>query len=44
MAEVFPNVPLRALTHEHGTLLSNEKAKALIGYEPQHSWREFLTV
>lgn len=44
MAEVFPNVPLRTLTHEHGTLLSNEKAKAMIGYVPQHSWREFLTV
>lgn len=44
MAEVFPNVPVRALTHNYGTLLSNEKAKAIIGYEPQHSWREFLTV
>jgi nucleoside-diphosphate-sugar epimerase len=44
MAEVYPDTPIRELTHEHGTLLSNEKAKQVIGYEPQHSWREFLTV
>ncbi|HLV37042.1 MAG TPA: NAD(P)-dependent oxidoreductase [Spirillospora sp.] len=44
MAAVYPNVPLRDLTHEHGTLLSNEKARRLLGYEPRHSWREFLTV
>ena len=44
MAEVYPNAEIRELTHEHGTLLSNEKAKAMLGYVPQHSWREFLTV
>ncbi|MAS36504.1 MAG: UDP-glucose 4-epimerase [Anaerolineaceae bacterium] len=44
MAEVYPGVPVRDLTHEYGTLLSNEKAKAMIGYDPQHSWREFLTI
>jgi nucleoside-diphosphate-sugar epimerase len=44
MAEVYPTVSVRALTHEYGTLLSNARAKAIIGYEPQHSWREFLTV
>ena len=44
MAEVFPNTPLRELTGEYGTLLSNQKAKKLIGYEPKHSWREFLTI
>lgn len=44
MAEVFPNVPVRELTHEYGTLESNEKAKAMLGYDPQHSWREFLSV
>lgn len=44
MAAEFPNVPVRELTHEYGTLESNEKAKAMLGYEPQHSWREFLSV
>ena len=44
MAEVFPHVPVRNLTHEYGTLLSNEKAKAMLGYEPKYSWRDYLTV
>jgi hypothetical protein len=35
---------VRELTHEYGTLESNEKARAMLGYDPQHSWREFLTV
>jgi nucleoside-diphosphate-sugar epimerase len=44
MAEVYPGVPVRALPHEYATLLSNEKARAMLGYQPQHSWREFLTI
>ena len=44
MAEVFSHVPVRNLTHEYGTLLSNEKAKAMLGYEPKYSWRDYLTV
>ncbi len=44
MAEVYPATPVRDLAHDYGTLLSNEKARAMLGYEPQHSWREFLTV
>ncbi|MBZ0304249.1 MAG: NAD(P)-dependent oxidoreductase [Anaerolineae bacterium] len=44
MAEVYPGVPVRTLTHPFGTLLSNEGAKRAIGYEPQHSWREFLSI
>ncbi len=44
MAAVYPDVPVRDLTHDYGTLLSNEKARRLIGYEPRHSWREFLTI
>jgi nucleoside-diphosphate-sugar epimerase len=41
-AQVFPDVPV---THEltaHETLLSIDKAKRLLGYEPQHSWRDEL--
>ncbi|MDX6514490.1 MAG: hypothetical protein QOH73_156 [Gaiellaceae bacterium] len=41
MAEAYPDVPLRAMP-EHGTLHSIEKARRLLGYEPQHSWRDVL--
>jgi nucleoside-diphosphate-sugar epimerase len=37
--EVFPGVPLREGTGEHETLLSIGKARRLLGYDPQHSWR-----
>lgn len=40
MAEVFPRVPVRELPHPRATLLSIEKARRLLGYEPEHSWRD----
>jgi nucleoside-diphosphate-sugar epimerase len=40
MAEVFPGVELRKELGEHETLLSIDKARRLLGYEPQHSWRD----
>ncbi len=40
MAEVFPNVPLREETGEFETLLAIDKARRLLGYAPQYSWRE----
>jgi len=42
VAEVFPNVETRSDLGEHDTLLSIAKARLLLGYEPQHSWREEL--
>jgi nucleoside-diphosphate-sugar epimerase len=38
-AEVFPDVEVRGELGEHQTLLSIEKARRLLGYEPEHSWR-----
>jgi nucleoside-diphosphate-sugar epimerase len=38
VAEIFPSVPLREVG-EHETLLSIDKARRVLGYEPQHSWR-----
>ncbi|MHA7268664.1 NAD-dependent epimerase/dehydratase family protein [Arthrobacter sp. HLT1-20] len=38
-AEVFPNVKLRQELGEHQTLLSIDKAKQLLGFVPEHSWR-----
>jgi nucleoside-diphosphate-sugar epimerase len=39
MAEVFPDVPLRGKVDGTTTLLSIEKARRVLGYEPEHSWR-----
>ena len=40
MAEVFPDVEGRSDLDEHQTLLSIDKARRILGYEPQHSWRD----
>ena len=40
--EVFPGVPLRREVGEFDSLLSSDRAREAIGYEPQHSWRDHL--
>ena len=42
MAEVFPNVPHKTPLSPSGTLLSIEKAKRMLDYNPQHSWRNHV--
>ncbi|MCK6580075.1 MAG: NAD(P)-dependent oxidoreductase [Anaerolineae bacterium] len=39
MAEVFPGVPLKAGTGDHDTLLSVDKARRMLGYQPGRWWR-----
>lgn len=39
-AEYFPEIPVTRELGEHETLLSIEKARRLLGYEPQHTWRQ----
>jgi nucleoside-diphosphate-sugar epimerase len=39
MAEIYPGVPLAQGASGNETLLSIEKARRLLGYQPQHSWR-----
>jgi UDP-glucose 4-epimerase len=39
VAEVFPDVPVTRELGEHDTLLSIEKARRVLGYNPHHSWR-----
>jgi nucleoside-diphosphate-sugar epimerase len=39
-AELFPDVPLAADVGPNETLLSIDKARRLLGYEPRHSWRD----
>jgi nucleoside-diphosphate-sugar epimerase len=40
-AEVFPNVKVVKELGEHETMLSIDKAKRLLGYAPEHSWRTY---
>jgi nucleoside-diphosphate-sugar epimerase len=40
LAEVFPGVPLTRDVGEFGTLLAIDRARAVLGWEPAHSWRD----
>ena len=42
LAEVFPNLPQIGDVGEHTTLLNIDKAKKVLGYAPQYSWREYV--
>lgn len=39
MSEVYPDVPLREVEGRE-TLLSIDKARRMLGYAPEHSWRD----
>ena len=40
-AEVFPNVTVTKELGEHETMLSIDKARRLLGFEPEHTWRTY---
>jgi nucleoside-diphosphate-sugar epimerase len=40
LADVFPDVALTRPVGPHETLLSIDKARRVLGYEPLHSWRD----
>jgi nucleoside-diphosphate-sugar epimerase len=40
IAEVFPGVPTVGSFGENDSLLSIEKARRLLGYDPKHTWRD----
>jgi nucleoside-diphosphate-sugar epimerase len=42
-AEYFPGVPVTKVLGEHETMLGIDKARRLLGFEPQHSWRDETT-
>lgn len=42
VAEQFPDVPITKDLGEHETLLCIDKARRVLGYEPQYSWRDAL--
>ncbi|BCW83658.1 UDP-glucose 4-epimerase [Arthrobacter sp. NicSoilE8] len=39
-AEVFPGVDVVKELQQHETMLSIDKARRLLGFEPEHSWRD----
>jgi nucleoside-diphosphate-sugar epimerase len=43
MAEVYPEVPLRRNVAGRETLLAIDRARALLGYEPEYSWKEAVS-
>jgi nucleoside-diphosphate-sugar epimerase len=42
MAEVFPTVPMRRAVEGRETLLSIDRARRLLGYEPAHRWADHV--
>jgi len=42
LAEVFPGVPLTRDVGEFGTLLAIDRARQVLGFEPDHSWRDHV--
>jgi nucleoside-diphosphate-sugar epimerase len=43
MAEVFPDVPLRRSIEGRETLLGIDRARELLGYEPEHGWQDHVS-
>ena len=43
MADVFPTVPLRRPVNGRETLLSIERARRTLGYEPTHRWEDHVS-
>jgi nucleoside-diphosphate-sugar epimerase len=44
LAEVFPGVRLTRDVGEFGTLLAIDRAREVLGFHPEHSWRDHVTV
>jgi nucleoside-diphosphate-sugar epimerase len=42
LAEVFPGVKLTRDVGEHGTLLAIDRAREVLGFNPEHSWRDHI--
>ncbi|MDG7012074.1 MAG: NAD(P)-dependent oxidoreductase [Nitrososphaerota archaeon] len=40
LASAFPRVPVKRRLGRNETLLSIDKARRVLGYEPEHSWRD----
>jgi nucleoside-diphosphate-sugar epimerase len=43
MAEVYPEVPLKRPIVGRETLLAIDRAREMLGYEPEHTWKDHVT-
>ncbi len=43
LARFFPNVPLSRPVEPFESLLSNRKAREMLGFQEQHNWRRYVT-
>ena len=39
---VFPNIKIKGDIEEHKTLLNIDKAKKILGFKPEYSWRNIV--
>ena len=39
---VFPNIKIKGDIEDHQTLLNNSKAKKILGFQPEYSWRNLV--
>ena len=37
--KVFPNIKIKGEIGKNKTLLSNDKAKKILGFKPEYSWK-----
>jgi nucleoside-diphosphate-sugar epimerase len=44
LKEVYPDVPLNREVPGHGTLLAIDRAREALGFVPQHSWRDHVSL
>ena len=44
LKEVYPGVPLNREVPGHGTLLAIDRAREVLGFVPQHSWRDHVSL
>ena len=42
LGTVFPNIKIKGDIEDHQTLLNNNKAKKILGFQPEYSWRDLI--
>lgn len=42
LKQFYPDVPVKTKLGEYETLLSNRKARDMLGFRPEHSWRKYV--
>jgi nucleoside-diphosphate-sugar epimerase len=43
IAEVFPDVPMKRQVEGRETLLAIDRAREMLGYEPEHAWKDHVS-